>query len=188
MAEPSTEVTLLLAGLAAGDDAARQRLAAITYREVKAIAQRQLAGKHCTLQPTVLTHEAYVRLFEGAAVRAADRRQFFGLVAKMIRDLVVDHVRARGAQKRGGNAARVTVDGLANQGQDTAVDALDLSEALDELRERDRNQYDIVEFRFYAGLPMQEIADLMQLSLSTVEREWRAARAWLAVRLRDRSG
>lgn len=179
----ASDVTVLLASLAAGDLSARERLAEITYEELKAIARGQLGSAGDTLQPTVLTHEAYLRLFKGAELRPADRRQFFGLAAKLMRDLVVDHARARLAAKRGGGAQRVTLADQSATQTAPEVDALDLSNALDELFGRDERQHQIVELRYFGGLSMEDIAASLEVSLSTVEREWRVARAWLAVRL-----
>lgn len=176
-----SEVSLLLADVARGDSEARERLVMATYSELKRLAASQLGDRRASIQPTALTHEAFERMFRGTVVKPEDRRQFFGLAAKVMRDLVVDHARAAATSKRGGRAERVTLTGLQDEASD--VDVLDLHDALEELGRRDPGQRELVELRFFAGLQMTQIAEAMDVSVSTVEREWRAARAWLASRL-----
>lgn len=182
-------LTRILSSAADGDTEAREQLIARTYDELKAIARNHLrsAPRHGTLHPTALVHEAFVQLFADTPVRSRDRREFFGLAAKVMRDLLVDHGRQKAAAKRGGDLQRVTLSAAPGGGEQD-VDALDLCDALDVLSERDERQHAIVELRAFAGLAMEEIAEVLSLSLSTVEREWRAARAWLAVRLSESSG
>lgn len=191
MDSPSpADLTRILSSAADGDTEAREQLITRTYDELKGIARNHLrsASPHGTLQPTVLVHEAFVRLFGDTPVRSRDRREFFGLAAKVMRDLLVDHVRQKAAAKRGGGRNRVTLSAAPGDPGEQDVDALDLCDALDLLARRDERQHAIVELRSFAGLQMEEIAEVLSLSLSTVEREWRAARAWLAVRLSESSG
>ncbi len=181
---PFDHVTLLLAHLNEGDPTAADELVPLVYGELRDIAKRCLGTTRATtLQPTVLVHEAFLRLFGPAAARAANRREFFGLSAKIMRDVLVDEVRRRGAEKRGGGRRRLTLTGHVPPAEDDAFDLLDLDDALRELAEVDPRQHRIVELRVFGGLEIGEIAAIAGVSKSTVEREWRAARAWLGVRL-----
>ena len=140
-----------------------------------------------TLQPTALVNEAYLKLAGQEALSFADRAGFFGLAAKVMRQLLVDHARAQNAAKRGGDALRVTLDeGIASH-PSRDVDFADLDAALEELGRLDERQAKIVEMRFFAGLGIEETAAALGLSPATVKREWATARAWLYRRLSDPS-
>ena len=164
-------LTQVLHAYAEGDAQARDLLVERTYAEIKRIAQGQLGGRSSTLQPTAIANEAFVRLFHGTDLRPSDRSQFFGLAAKVIRDLLVDHFRAKRALRRGGDQARVTLQTEPGTEATPGVDALDLCEALEELQQLDTRQHEIVELKFFAGLQMPEIAETLDVSLSTIERE-----------------
>ena len=179
------DVTRLLAAHLNGEEDARNELIKKTYNELRRIADAQARHPAATLQPTALVNEAYLQLFGSTDLHPEHRGQFFALAAKVMRDLIVDHLRARKAQRRGGHRHQVTLDSDISPQPGQAIDALDLCNALEELRELDRDQHEIVELRFFTGLEMTEIAAVTNRSRSTVQREWRAARAWLAVRLRD---
>ncbi len=180
-------MTRLLAACVDGDDAAREALVERTYAELRRIAGAQLNDPRSTLQPTALVHEAWLKLFGHQDLRPEHRGQFFALAARIMRDLIVDHLRAGRAERRGGDRQRVTLDPESGPQQDGTMDALDLCEALDALRELDPEQHEVVELRFFTGLEMTEIALVTGRSRATVQREWRAARAWLAARLADRT-
>lgn len=179
------EMTRFLNGFARGQVDAAEALVPHVMRELHAIAdaylRRQQVGH--TLQPTALVHEAFLRLFDPAQASFNDRKHFFALAARSMRQVLVDHARAGQREKRGGDCLRVTLDERLADANTPPPELLDFDQVLRELGERDERQGRIVELRFFGGLDVQEIADVMALSRSTVEREWRAARAWLGVRL-----
>ena len=154
-------------------------------RELDVIARSCLRGQAHTLQPTALVNEAYLKLFAGQALEIRDRSHFFATAAKAIRQVLVDHARARKRLKRGGDRQQVTLDGnLTPAPGDDGLDVLDLDAALEQLAERDATQARIVELRFFGGLEVGEVADVLGTSKSSVERSWRVARAWLGQALR----
>ncbi len=157
------------------------------FQELRAIAEAYLRPERAgaTLQPTVLVHEAYLKLFERTSAGWNDREHFFAVAAKAMRQILVDRARARARLKRGGERERVTLDERVASSSDAEVDVLDLDELLSELAAQDERAARVVELRFFAGLEMEEVARALSISLSTAEREWRAARAWLGSRLRD---
>jgi RNA polymerase sigma factor (TIGR02999 family) len=175
------DATRLLVDLGEGDQTARERLLPLVYDELRRLAgaymRRERPGH--TLQPTALVHEAYLRLVDQRRVDWRNRAQFVGLAAMMMRRVLVNHARDRGAAKRGGEAARVplTVAGEVLTGPD--VDVLALHEALDRLAALDPRKSQVVELKFFGGLTTDEIAHALGLSPATVEREWTFARAWL---------
>ena len=168
-----------------GGERVFDRLAPLVYEELRRIAggqmQREAAG--VSLQPTALVHEAYMKLVDESQVGAKGRSYFFGSAARAMRQILIDHARARHAQKRGGGAQRVTLaPELAVSDEDT-VDVLALEEALEELRALDERQARVVELRFYAGLGVKEVAELIGVSDRTIKTDWQVARAWLRRRL-----
>jgi len=159
----------------------------LVYRELRRVAGAHLRRAQAPgdLQPTMLVHEVYAKLLGGHGAAVHDREHFFALAATAMRQLCVDHARERRAQKRGGNRAAVTLDEAVAQAAnlDADVDVLDLDAALCELAVLDAREARTVELRFFGGLSMAEVAVALGVSLGTAEREWRAARAWLARRL-----
>ncbi len=180
----SNEVTRLLQDWHDGNQAARDRLWPLMYEELRRLAlyhmNDQAAGH--TLQATALVNEAFLKLVD-ADYTATNKRVFFALAAKAMRSILIDHARARGREKRGGHAARVTlVDELTPTGED--LDSLiDIDQSLQELASRDQRKADIVELRLFGGLTFDEIAETLGLSNATVRSEMRFARAWLEARL-----
>lgn len=183
----TTEVTRLLEEWRAGDAEALQRLVPLVYDELKAVARRQLrSAADGTLDTTALVHEAYMKLVGGAGASLQGREHFFAVAASAMRQVLVDHARRRAATKRGGAAA-------AGGGRDeaapepAATDALTrllaIHEALAQLEGVDPRLVRVVELRVFAGLSVEESARVLQLSTATVKREWRKARALLAVAL-----
>jgi RNA polymerase sigma factor (TIGR02999 family) len=191
---PASDLTAALRGLGAQGagprDAARDEARPEALREALAelrrVARSYLSGQRAdhTLQPTALVNEAFLKLVGSDAVEAIrDRQHFFALAARAMRQVLVDHARQRAASKRGGGAGRVTfVDGARAQ-EATDDEVLDVDAALAELATLDERQARVVELRFFAGLEVEEVAAAMELSVSTVEREWRAAKAWLGRRM-----
>ena len=158
-----------------------EKLVSLVYEELRALASAQLRRERPghTLQATALAHEAYLRLHAQRAFATYERGRFLALAARMIRRILVDHARTRDRVKRGGGRRPVTlVDGLAvtSQGQ---VDLLDLHSALERLGALDERQAAVVELRFFGGLGIAEVAEVLEISPRTVDNEWRAARAWL---------
>jgi len=159
------------------------------YEDLRAMARRKLRGERegHTLNTTALVHEAYLRLAELEPAECRNRAQFFALASRAMRGILVDHARRRSAQKRGGGAALVTLHGEIGEGsEERTVDLLALSDALDRLAEHDPRLVRLVEFRFFGGMSMSEIAELLDVSVRTVERDWVRARAYL-FRLLDSS-
>lgn len=178
----SDDVTKLLIAWRQGDSAALDRLMPMLYDELHRLARlymRRERGDH-TLQPTALVHEAYVRLIDQTRVDWRSRAHFIGVAAKLMRRVTLKHARAHRAEKRGGRALRVTLTDVGPRGTVAdAEDLLALDRALDRLEKLDPRQARIVELKFFGGLGSREIEDLLEISRSTVDREWRAARAWL---------
>ncbi len=175
------EVTQLLFRVGSGDDAAASDLLPLVYEELRRLADafmRQERRDH-TLQPTALVHEAYLRLVDQTRVRWQDRTHFFAVAATCMRRILVNHARDRGRQKRGGGAQRVTLKDLADTGAIGDAELVDLDDALARLEQLDARKVRVVEFRFFAGLTVEQTAELLDLSPVTVKRDWDFARAWL---------
>ena len=172
----------------AGDRAEADRLFALAYEDLRAIAQRQLRreGEGHTLSTTALVHEAWLDLAARGAGAWRDRVHFFALASRAMRHILVDHARGRGAGKRGGGSIRVPLDEEIAAGGDAdadadarSVDLLALDEALAELARRDERMGRIVECRFFGGMSVAETAEALDTSVRTVEREWTRAKAHL---------
>lgn len=186
----ATDVTALLGAMRDGDAAAGERVLQLVYRDLRDRAAnyfRNVRNDH-TLQPTALVHEAYLRVSAGD-IAWKDRSHFLAVAAKAMRYVLADHARRRRSEKRGGGAdawERVTLCGIGSDGGDRIIDALDLEEALTELGEVNERLARIVELRFFAGLTVEEVGQVLDLASRTVELDWRTARAWLRNRLRGR--
>ena len=157
------------------------RLLPIVYGELRRLAASYLRRERPghTLQPTALVHEAYVRLIDQRQIDWSNRAQFIGVAAVMMRRILVNHARDRIADKRGGGAEHVPLT-LAGEGIGAPeVNLLDLHEALNDLSDSDPRKGRIVELKFFGGLTTEEIAETLGVSVATVERDWKFARAWL---------
>ncbi len=183
------EVTRLLAGLRAGNEADREQLFALVYAELKRIARRRMAhvAPGGTLQPTMLVHEASLRLL-GREAEARDRGHFLALAARAMRDVVVEQARRRAAQKRGGALQRCTLDGDLVGRADQALDVLVIHDALEAFARVDAEGARVVELRAFGGLGIEEIALELGWSPSAVDRRLAFSRAWLARKLADGDG
>ena len=163
------------------DEHARDRILPLVYDELRRLARAFLArerGDH-TLQATALVHEAYLRLAAQRQLEFTNRAQFVGVAAVMMRRILVNHARHRAADKRGGEAERVSL-GLEDPiGEAPSVELIALHDALDLLATIDARKSRVVELKFFGGLTIAEIAELMELSPATIEREWSFSRAWL---------
>jgi RNA polymerase sigma factor (TIGR02999 family) len=189
MTQPSTqEVTQLLLAWGAGDEAARDRLVPLVYDELRRLARQHLRHERQghTLQTSALIHEAYLRLVE-QTVPWQNRAHFFGIAARLMRQILVNHARARQRLKRGGAQQQVSLSAADEAAAGRAVEVLALDEALKTLAELDPRKSQIIELRFFGGLTTEETAAALGISDSTVEREWRLAKAWLQ-REMERSG
>jgi RNA polymerase sigma factor (TIGR02999 family) len=182
---PETDVTqLLLQAARGGDPGALDALFTRVYDELHRLAhhvRRGRAGE--TLNTTALVHEAYVKLLPSEDVSWESRAHFFAVAARAMRQVLVDSARRRVAQKRGGGEVLVSFDERAHAPPARSEELLALDDALERLAALNERWVRIVEHRFFAGLTAEETAAVMNVSLRTVEREWRAARAWLAVEL-----
>lgn len=178
--EPS-EVTRLLAECATGDDQAFERLIPLVYDDLRLIAHRRLQAerREHTLDTTAVVHEAYLRLAETPESSWRNRTHFFAVCARVIRHVLVDHARRRGARKRGGDVVRVPLrEGLVGRSR-RLVDFLALEQALRRLEAHDTRLVRVVECRFFAGLTVKETAEVLSSSRRTVERDWTRAKAYL---------
>jgi RNA polymerase sigma factor (TIGR02999 family) len=175
------EITTLLAAAGAGDRGASDRLFEAVYAELRRIARRQRAATapSATLSTTALVHEAYLKLSGEARWSVEDRRHFFALAARAMRHVLVDHVRRRGRLKRGGGAVALELEAEEVAAPDRGEELVALDEALDRLESVEPELAQLVEWRFFAGLSVEEIAELTGVSDRTVKRRWRAARAFL---------
>lgn len=168
-------------------------LFASVYAELHGLASAQLRGERAshTLQPTALVNEAFLRLV-GTGLQPpaspAEERQFLALAARAMRHVLVDHARKHRAAKRGSGARRVTLHEAMFAAEPAEVDALALHDALDKLATRDARMASVVEMRFFAGLDIEAIAEILGVSDRTVDRDWRIARAWLARELQEGGG
>jgi RNA polymerase sigma factor (TIGR02999 family) len=161
---------------------------ALSY-ELRSLARNYLRRERPdhTLQSTALVHEAFVRLVGGTAPSLHNRSHFFGVAARLMREILVDHARAQRASKRGGGADILTMEEAGDLPQPVAVDVLRLDDALNELARLDERQSRIVELRFFTGLSIEETAEVLDISPATVSREWTTARAWLYRELSTKS-
>jgi RNA polymerase sigma-70 factor, ECF subfamily len=175
-------VTQLLAAHRNGDKEAFDRLVPLVYHELRRIAAGYLGRERQghTLQPTALVNEAYLRLAQAEDIASENRSYFLGIAARLMRQILVDHARKRGRHKRGGQEARVTLtEGLAVQQGERDVDLMMLDDALARLAEKDDQLARLVELRYFAGLSIEETAQVMGSSPATVKRQWAVARVWL---------
>jgi RNA polymerase sigma factor (TIGR02999 family) len=188
MGASSAEVTSLLKAWSSGDQAALERLAERVYPELRLMARRYMKNERQanTLQTTALVHEVYLRLVDVTKVDWHQRAQFFALAAQMMRRILVDAARARGAQKRGGNALKVNLDetALLSRARDRSTLALD--EALTAFSQVAPRQAKVVELRYFGGLNEEEIVATLKISTRTVRRDWDLAKAWLLRELSHR--
>src|SRR5262249_55630200 len=188
-----TDISGLLQAWASGDVEARDTVLPLVHRELRRLAGRYLRKERPghTLQPTALINEAYLKLAGQDRVVWQNRAHFFGVAAQMMRRILVDHARTYRSARRQGSAVRVELDEAIGATEQRSCELMMLDEALEELTAIDARQARIVEYRYFAGMSEEEVAEVMSLSRSTVTREWQTARAWLYRRMtgtRKRSG
>ena len=177
---PSQDVSELLRKWQSGDQEALQALVPLVYQELHRLAHHYLRGQRPdhTLQSTALVHEAYLRLARQNPAHFADRNHFFAVAALSMRQILVEYARSRRAAKRDGGY-RLTLDDAVSLLKGRSVELVDLDEALKDLARLDPQQSQIVELRFFAGLSIEETAQVLSISPATVKRHWTTARVWL---------
>jgi len=177
-----TEVTILLRAWSEGDHGALEKLAERVYGELHLMARRYMKNERPgnTLQATGLVHEVYLRLVDVGTVQLRERAQFFAMAAQMMRRILVDAARAKGSRKRGSRAVRVNFEETAVLAPEPDRGLVALDEALAAFSEVAARQAKVVELRYFGGLKEEEIAEVMETSLRTVQRDWEFARVWLA--------
>ncbi len=179
--ESTQEVTELLLAWRDGDRAALEKLTPLVYGELHRLADRYMRRENPghTLQASALVNEAFVHLIDQQRIEWQSRAHFFGVAANLMRHILLDHARAYARAKRGGGAIQVSLDEAMIVSGDRAAELIALDDALNELAKFDARKCRLVELRFFGGLSNEEVAEVMDMSLRTVEREWRKARAWL---------
>lgn len=191
MAESSpNQITQLLVAWSNGDESARERLVPVVYDQLRHLARHYMKRERPghTLQTTALVHEAYIRLVGAENLHWQNRAHFFAVSAQLMRRILIDIARQRLQLKRGGGALQVSiVDELAVSAE-PGVDLLALDEALSRLKELNARQEEIVELRYFGGLKEEEIAEVLKISLRTVQQDWRLARLWLYRELKAEAG
>ena len=182
MSDPTQKsVTQLLAAWGDGDQAALDQLVPLVYKELRRIARHHLGRERAghTLQTTALVNEAYLRLVDQKHTRWQNRAHFFAISAQLMRRILVDYARRRQYQKRGGGALQVTLAEAEVLTDERAPDLVALDEALKSLAEIDPRRSQVVELRFFGGLNIEETAEVLKVSPTTVQRDWTIAKAWL---------
>ncbi len=178
---PTHQVTRLLLAWSDGDAAAPDQLMPLVYEELRHLARgylRQESSGH-TLQPTALVHEAYLRLVDATQITWQSRAHFYGIAARLMRRILVDHARRQAAAKRGGGERDIPLEDAGDLVQGEALDLVALDGALESLAQNYPRQCEVVELKFFGGLEMHEIGEALQISERTVVRDWEFARFWL---------
>ena len=180
-ASPQQEVTQLLSDWRSGDATALEKLIPLVQPELQRLAHRFMSRERPghTLQTTALLDDAYLHLTDKTHPKWQNRAHFFAVAAQLMRRIMVDHARQRQALKRGGGALKVTLDESIISTETRADELLALDEALEKLAHFDPRKAEVVEMRYFGGLTMEEIAEVLKIHVNTVTRDWRAARAWL---------
>jgi RNA polymerase sigma-70 factor, ECF subfamily len=181
MTQSPQQTTQLLVAWGRGDQAARDELMPLVYEELRRLAHHYMKQERPdhTLQTSALVHEAYVRLVGQKEIHWQNRAHFFGIAARLMRQILVDYARKRRYAKRGGDERRVSLDEANILSKERAADVVALDEALKSLAEIDPRQSQIVELRFFGGLSIEETAEVLGVSPGTVMADWTIAKAWL---------
>jgi RNA polymerase sigma factor (TIGR02999 family) len=185
----SEKATQLLLESTRGDADATDALFPLIYDHLRSLARSLFRWSRAaqTLDPTELVHETYLKLIRHGEIRSLERTHFFRLAARAMRQVLCDHAAARRAAKRGGDWARVNLTIVEPASPEQQIDAVELNEALETLRQMDERKAEVVTLRFLAGLSIAETAEALDVSVRTVELDWRFARAWLRKRLTSES-
>ncbi len=184
-ASPQQQVTHLLSEWRSGDSRASEKLLPLVQPELHRLARHYMSRERPghTLQTTALLDDAYLRLSDKTHPQWQNRAHFFAVAAQLMRRIMVDHARERQALKRGGGAIRVTLDEASAVTQTRSDELLALDEAMEKLAAFDQRKAQVVEMRYFGGLTMEEIAEVLKVHVNTVTRDWTAARAWLLAAL-----
>ena len=177
----ASAVTQLLVDWRNGDQEALNALVPLVHDELRKLARGYMRRERVdhTLQTSALVNEAYLRLGQGDGPQWQNRTHFFAVAAQVMRHVLIDHARRYNYEKRGGGAQRVDIDDLHGMTEERASELIELDEALSTLATLDQRKSRIIELRFFGGLNIDEVAEILGLSPTTVQREWRTARAWL---------
>jgi RNA polymerase sigma factor (TIGR02999 family) len=177
----SHEITRLLVDWRKGDQAAFEQLIPLVHAELRRVAHRHMAHERAghTLQATALVNEAYIRLIDVRQVNWQDRAHFFAMSSRLMRRILVDFARSKGYQKRGGGAQKVTLDEALIVSAEARHDLVAIDDALNALAVVDPRKAQVVEMRFFGGLSVEETAEALKVSVDTVKRDWKLAKAWL---------
>lgn len=182
MTAPSQkQITQMLVDWGNGDEAALEKLTPLVYDELHRLARRYMGRERPghTLQTSALVNEAYLRLIDWKNIPWQNRAHFFGVSAQVMRRVLVDFARSRNYAKRGGAARNVALDEAMVVSREKSADLVALDDALDSLARLNERQSRVVELRFFGGLELEEVAEVLKVSLGTVRRDWSLARAWL---------
>ncbi len=181
MPADSTQINVLLDQHRDGQPEAFEKLMALVYDDLRKLAAWQLQSERFdhTLQPTALVHEAYLKLSAQNPVEWRNKAHFFALAAQVMRHILVDYARTRHREKRGGGHIKVGLEDVLNLGASSQPELVALDEALKTLAEKDERKSRIVELRYFGGLGIEETAEVLGISATTVRREWTMAKAWL---------
>lgn len=174
-------MTQLLLAFSGGDRNALDEMVPLMYDELHRLAEHYLGAERAdhTLQPTALVHEAYMRLINQRAVDWRNRAQFMGVAAGIMRRILISYARDRSAGKRAGQREQISLSLVEASAAAPQVELIDLEDALERLHSMDARKARVVELKFFGGLSMDEIAEVLEISRATAEREWSFARAWL---------
>lgn len=180
-----TEATILLQRVQSGDESAAEDLLPLVYEQLRATAGSYFRGQRPdhTLQPTALVHEAYVKLVQGSESEWEGQSHFCAVAAKAMRQILQDHARAKRAAKRGSDGDRTPLTNIESPSSGETIDVIALDDALSELAETDERGARVAELRYFGGLTNQQVANVLEVSVPTVERSWRRSRAWLKTSL-----
>lgn len=191
MTKPAPEeMSQLLRDWSNGDQSALDKVMPVVYQELRRLAHHYMRNERAdhTLQTTALVNEAYMRLADYREMRWQSRAHFFAVAAQVMRRILVDSARSRNYAKRGGGAQKVELDEAAVVSEGRSAEVIAVDEALIELESWDARKGRIVELRFFGGLSIEETAEVLKVSPTTVQREWRSAKAWLHRAISERDG
>lgn len=189
--EPQDGLGRILGLARAGDERARDEIVALVYDELRRVALRLMARERAghTLSPTAVVHEAVIRLLgEEVFERAEDRGFLIAAAARAMREVLIDHARRRATDRRGGGWRRLPLDHVVDYFEEQGLDVVAVHEALDRLAELNGRQAQVMTLRYFGGMTVPEVAAALGVSVVTVERDWRLARAWLATQLQGEEG
>jgi RNA polymerase sigma factor (TIGR02999 family) len=181
IAEKPADVTQILLDWSGGDSAAPEKLMPLVYEELRRLARNYLARERAdhTLQATALVHEAYLQLADETRLSWKDRAHFYGIAARLMRRILVDHARAHKAEKRGGLEQKLSLDEVRELPTKSDVDLVELNGALENFAHDYPRKSEVVELKFFGGLDAKEISEVLQVSEKTVLRDWNFAKLWL---------